>query len=185
MANKARKKSNKNLIIGCCIAAVVVIAAIITAVILINRSNSINDDYFVSDGSKYVITVDSEDLTLDDDETDYAPLKTHLVYTYSGDEITGLKSYYEYENAEAASKAFDKLKEEAGDDIEEVVLNGKYVVATAKADQYEGMTASDVKQQIEFIEMLKNMNVDTDNTTDTDSSENEANADDVEDENAE
>lgn len=167
MANKAKKKkNNKNIIIGCSIAAIVVIVAIVIGIVLATRGSGLNDDYFVSDGTKYVITVDSSEMTLDDEEQEYAPIKTHLVYTYSGDEITGLKSYYEYADATAAQKALERLKEVAGDEMEDITVDGKYVIATAKADQYENITASDVKQQIEFMEMLKNMDANSDDTSD-------------------
>ena len=158
MANKAKKKNNnKNLIIGICV-AVVLIVAIVLAVVFAVRGGGINDDYFVSDDTKYVLTVESEDLSFDEEEEAYAPIRTHMVYTYSGDEITGLKSYYEYADANAAKTAFEQIKA-SGEEVGNAELNGKYIIMTATEDDYEGMTASDVKQQIEFMDMLKNMNL--------------------------
>ena len=98
-------------------------------------------------------------MALSEDEESYAPIRTHMVYEYSGDEITGLKSYFEYADANAAKAAYDQMAA-AGESLEGAELNGKYIVVTAGEDEYEGMTASDVKQQIEFMEMLKNMNSD-------------------------
>ena len=162
MAKKA-KKDNKNMIIGGICAAVAVVVVIVLAVVLATGGNKLDDSYFVSDGSKYVLTIESDDLEFDEEEEAYAPIKTHLVYTYSGDEITGLKTYAEYADAASAKAALEAMKA-AGEDVSEISIDGKYLVMTATPDQYEGMTASDVKQQIEFMEMMKNMDLD-DSTT--------------------
>ena len=153
---KASKKDNKNLIIGIC-AAVVVVAIIIIAVVLGTRGGGLNDDYFVSDGTKYVLTIES-DGTEEDDE--YTPLKTHLVYTYEGDKITSMKSYYVYADADTAKAAYDAMKEAGGEEAEGIELNGKYIIITAEEDVYKDLTTDDVKQQIEFMEMLKNLGTD-------------------------
>ena len=152
MAKKASKskKDNKNLIIGICV-AVLVVAAIVVAVVLATR-NTLNDDYFVSDGSKYVITYD--DLESDGEGDQYRPVKIHTVWTYKGDEITSLKMYYVYNNANDAKAAFDAMKED-GEEVKGVELNGKYIIISAEEDTYKDTTASDVKQQIEDYEKAK------------------------------
>ncbi|MDO5451755.1 MAG: hypothetical protein Q4F56_01565 [Candidatus Saccharibacteria bacterium] len=162
MANKAKKDNKKTIIGGVC-AAVVVVVVIIVAVVLANSGSRINDDYFVSDGTKYVLTLDSTEYEYDEEDAAYVPVKTHLVYTYSGDEITGLKTYAEYADEAAAKAAYQAMKD-GGEDLTGVEIVGKYLVQTATEDQYEGMTASDVKQQIEFMESLKNMTFDEDET---------------------
>ena len=161
MANKAKrtKKDNKNMVIVGACAAVVVVVIITVAIVLAISGNKINDDYFVSDGSKYVLTLDSDDYEFDEDESEYVPLRTHMVYTYSGDEITGLKTYAEYADEAAAKTAFQAMKD-ADEDLTNVEIVGKYLVQTATEDQYEGMTASDVKKEIELMESLKNMTFD-------------------------
>lgn len=152
MANKA-KKDNKNLILGIC-AALVVVVVIVVAVILANRGPKLDDSYFVSDDTKYVLTVDS-----DDSEDNLSLVKTHLVYKYSGDTITELKSYYEFANAEDAKAAFDSYKEAYSGSFKAAELNGKYIIFTANEEDYSDLTASDVKQQIEFMEMLEGMDL--------------------------
>ena len=105
------KKDNKNLIICICAAVVVVVIAIIAIVFATKGSAPIDDSYFVSDDSKYVISLTSDNLDYEDDEyAEYAPLVSHVVYYYSGDKITGMKTYHEYENADAAKEAYDALK---------------------------------------------------------------------------
>ena len=156
MADKVRK-NNKNMIIGGVCAAVVVVVIIIVAVVLATRGSGINDGYFVSDGSKYVLTIESD--TTDESEGTYNPVKTHIVYTYSGDQITGMKTYGEFANADKAKQAFEAIKD-AGEDMTNYVVEGKYIIVTATEDQYKDLTAKDVKAQIEFMESLKNMNSD-------------------------
>ena len=172
MANKTTKskKDNKNLIIGLCAGLAVVVIAIVI-IVLATQNSGINDSYFVSDGTKYVLTIDTSDEDSEDTD-DYTPLKTHLVYTYEGDTVTGLKSYYEYADAASAKTAYDAMKKAAEEsessELDQMEVNGKYIIITASQDVYQDMTASDVKQQIEFMESLKNMDTnDSDDTTDT------------------
>ena len=145
------KKNNNNLLIYIC-AAVVVVVVVVVAIVLATKGGGINDSYFVSDGTKYVLTLDQSDVSMEDSE--YNPEKAHLVYTYSGDEITGLKAYYVYANADSAKKAAEYL--ETNFEKDRIAVDGKYVIYTAPTEEYESLTASDVKQQIEFMELLKN-----------------------------
>ena len=172
MAKKS-KKVNKNLIIGICVAAVVVIAIIIT-VILVNKNTGLNDKYFVSDDTKYVLTLEDSTISTDEGEEAYNPIKTHLVYFYSGDEITGLKAYYEYPDTAAAKAALEYLKSNYEDEQKNLVtIDGKYVIYNAPASEYEELTASEVKEQIEFMELLKNLNSDEDTSEEEDSEDEE------------
>ena len=174
MAKKA-KKDNKNLIIGiCCGIAALVVVVVIAIVLVVSNNNTLSDDYFQSDDTKYVLTVDADVLDIESDDETPTPVKTHLVYTYSGDEITGLKTYAEYANADDAKAAFDAMQ--AAGSEEDIELNGKYIIATNDAEAYEGLTASDIEQQIQFMEALKNMNLndvsdDVDDTTETEETE--------------
>lgn len=150
MAEKA-KKNNKNLIIGIC-AGVLVIAVVIVAVIFATKS-SLNDAYFVSDGSKYVLTVDRDMLETEDKEN--SPIKTHIVYYYSGDAITGVTTYMEFDNDATAKAALDLYKNADQTGVKSLKTDGKYLVVEMTEDQYKDLTVSDVKQQVEFMEMLK------------------------------
>ncbi len=149
MANK--KKNNKNVIIGGCIAAVV-IAAIILAVVFAAGNGTINDSYFVSDGTKYDINNEYGDTESDGS----VPIKDHIVYYYSGDKITGAKAFYEYVDETAAKNAYETIKANAGNSYKSVSLSGIYVILEANESEYEGLTASDVKQQVELSEQAQN-----------------------------
>ena len=156
-------KNNNNLIIGICAAiAAVVIIAVIVIVLIMNKGKGglggINDSYFVSDDTKYVLNLDADDIYVEN--TEYAPLKSHLVYTYSDDAITGLKAYYEYSDNSSAEAAYNFYQENNDNTYKEVALDGKYLILTANEDEYQNLSPSDVKQQIEFMEMLNNMNTD-------------------------
>ena len=156
----AKKAKNTNLIIGICVAVVVVIA-IIVAIVLATRGggnglSGLSDAYFVSDETKYVLTLDAEEIATESEE--YTPIKTHMVYFYSGDEITDAKIYYEFADEATAKAALEYYKESLGDEeYKDITTSGKYLIITSNESEYEGITASDVKQQIEFMEMLKNM----------------------------
>lgn len=154
MAEKKQRENKKGPIIGIC-AAVVVVIVVIIAVVAINN-NRLGDSYFVSDGTKYVLSYEIDQNSVgNSEEAQYTPLKVHQVYTYSGDSITGLKNYYEYKDADSAKKAMDYLNSVSEGKVA-ISMDDKYVIITATAEQYEGIKASDVKQQVEALEKLKN-----------------------------
>lgn len=174
MADEKAKKGNKNLIIGI-VAALVVVVVVVVAIVLATRGSKLDDSFFVSDGSKYVVTMMGDDESLGED----SPVKTHAVYFYSGDKVTDMKYYYEFTSEDAAKKMFDIYKELETDGSGTYELNGKYVILTVDASQYEGMTADDAKQQVEFMKMLENMD-DEDYSDDADESDDVDEFDDLE-----
>lgn len=170
---KNARKNNTGMIVGICCVIVAVIVIIIAAV-AISSNSGLNDSYFKSDGSKYVLTINQDEMTTSEgEEANYTPKKTHIVYEYKDDTITGVKVYYEYADNETATKALDYIKENQGtESYKELTTNGKYVVITMNESDYEGVTASDVKSQIEAYEALKNTNLDDITTDETTTTEN-------------
>lgn len=160
---KADCKSNIGKI-SCVIIGVVAIVAIIFALVFALNSNTINDAYFVSDNSKLVLTLDN-----DYDENDVlAPTKSHLVYYYSGDKITGVKYFYEFSSEDKAAEAFKGLtenNEEYDGRPESIKLNGKYVIYTFPANQFEGTSVEDIKSYLEVIENTPEGTIEIDETT--------------------
>ncbi len=157
MAGKA-KKDNKNLIIGICAAVVVVVVIVVAAILAAGSGTTkIDDSYFVSDDTKYVLTVETDDTEADAEE--YVPVKTHVVYTYAGDEITGMTTYAEYADEATAKAAYEAYKAADQEGIKSMSVNGKYLVVEMTEDNYADLTASDVKEQIELMEMFKNMDL--------------------------
>lgn len=155
MAKKAQKKDNKNLIIGICCAVLVVVVIVVAVVFATRGTTKLSDEYFVSDDTKLV-------LNAGDDEDEF---KIHEVYTYSGDDITGMTTYYEYKSeaeAKAALDEYNKASEEEKAGIKGVSVNGKYLVIEVTEDQYEGRTVSDIKELIELYESFNNGNLNYD-----------------------
>ncbi len=145
--------NKKPIIIGVCVAIVLIIA--ITIIILTTQNKSINDSFFVSDRTKYVLTLGEDDVSMNDEK--YNPVKTHLVYYYSGDNITDLKAYYQYPDETSAKAAYDYFKSNTEDGtFKDITINGNYVILTAVNSEYENLSASDVKNQIEYITKSSN-----------------------------
>ena len=139
MAKKAQKKDNKNLIIGICCAVLVIVVIIVAVVFATRGTTKLSDAYFVTDDTKYVVTMDREE----DDDTSSA-VKVHYVFNHSGDKITGAAIYAEFENEDAAKAAFEEYKKE-NDDTENMSVDGKYIVTKADQKDYEDYTLEDIK----------------------------------------
>ena len=156
-AKKAENsKNNKNLLIGVCASILVVVIAVIVFFATRN-SETINDAYFVSDNTKYVLTLPNDATSESTDE--YTPVKTHMVYYYSGDDITSIKSYYEFTDEVTARAAYAEAKSDSSsnDLLKNSSVNGKYIIIVADESEYKDLKASDIKQQIELFETIKNM----------------------------
>ena len=162
MAEDAKNKKNTNLIIGICCAVVAVALIIVLIVVLMMRGGGVigglSDAYFVSDDTKYVLTLGSDDIVMAEGEV--APVKMHLAYYYDGDAVVGEKTYYEYADEATAKQAYDYYVANSGGIYESITQDGKYVILMSKVEDFEGVTAEDVKQQMEFMEMIKNMDFD-------------------------
>lgn len=158
MAGKAKTKStnnNKNIIIGIC-SAIVIIAVIAVAIFFATRGPQLNDSYFVSDNTKYVVTTEGDII---DPDKNIASTKIHYVYKYSGDKITDVTMYIEFANESDAKTALEAAKSEIQEIAKDVSTNGKYIVIEIADNQYSGMTLTEVKS----IEDANNTNVDTEN----------------------
>lgn len=135
MAEDAKTEKKNNKLIAGIIAAFVIIAGVIVAALLINRSKVIDDDFFKSDDTKYVL---SQDFGLN------GATKTHTVIYYDKDDnITKWENYLEYDDAEAAKSAFETVKntkdEESGITFS---INGRYVISEYPKETYENTSAS-------------------------------------------
>lgn len=149
-------KTNKNPVIVACAVIVAIILIVVIAIVMLSNKK-LDDSFFVSDGTKYVLTMEADDvLGLETDE--YVPEKTHLVYFYSGDKVTDAKVYYVYEDEKIAKEAAEYIKQQnEAEGIREITVNGKYVVISPDKSVYDGMTTEDAKQQVELMELLQNI----------------------------
>ena len=168
----AKKKDNKSLIMAICGVVAAIVLVVVIAVVVMTKKG-IDESFFVSDDTKYVLSLDVNNAMMDIDTDEYVPEKAYLIYFYSGDEVTGLKMYYKYADNATAKKAAETLngQKSESDEIEKVEADGDYVIITAGKTTYEGMTAEDAKQQVEFMEMLQNMNFDDSESEDDETTE--------------
>ncbi len=148
-----KPKINKKLLLRACQVLVIFIVsagAVWGVFTLINsRKPVLNDEYFVTDDTKSVVNMPASGNS--------ASIMTRVVYTYDGDAVTGLKTYFEYPDEETAASALDSMKNlPEFANSKEVVLDGKFIVVVANEDQYKGLTASDAKQQTESINRMLN-----------------------------
>ena len=157
------KNENKALTLG--IGLVAVVVAVIIIVMTLTNNNSLNDSFFVSDNTKYVFTLDGDEIS--SDEGVPAPTKGYIVYFYEGDKITDMKAYYKFTNSDNAQKMQEYYQENGTDNYKSIVRNGEYIILTANPSEYNDLTASEVKAQIDFLQELQTMEIDTGNDEDT------------------
>lgn len=149
-AKKAKKeksnKKNRYLVYGVCVGASVLSIAIIAwVVITFMNKPPLDDNYFVSDATKTTVS-----LTPTSSDSDGALRQTHVVYEYSGDLVVGMKTYFEYPDAKSAADAYEAAQNQP--EFKNSELNGNYIIVSADPKQFEGLTASDVRQQAAAIE---------------------------------
>ena len=142
-----RENNRNNLIITIVMVVVAVVAIIIGAIL--GRQPEISDDYFVSDDTKLVLSLGS---AVADFETDYEPPMTHLVYDYSGDNITGMRIYFAYDNDDDAKEAFSHITVADKDWAITKRLSGKYIVFEVVKSKYDGLTTTEMRQNIESMQ---------------------------------
>ncbi len=143
------KDKNIKLISIVAVIAVVVVTVIIAVVIglNLNQTEQIPDNYFVSDNTKLVMSLDDETTAFQDGE--FEPSLTHIVYYYSGDKIENVKIFFVYGDEEEAKAAYDGI----GDDYKEWAknkkLNGKYIIFQADDSFYNGLDVEQIRENIE------------------------------------
>ncbi len=137
----AAMKQKRNVIVFLIIA--VMILAIVTIMAIITNGE-LNDSFFVSDGTKYVLNADTESEELEKYKN--VPVKSHAVYYYRGDTVTGMEMYFEFENKSAAEEVFADYQEIFADTEKyaEVKLNKKYIIIVAAENEYKDLNATEI-----------------------------------------
>lgn len=141
-----RQFFRSNLGIAIC-AGVVLAIAITLIVVFYPKPVSYEQGYFVSDDTKSVLNLESENGT--------STRKTHIVYEYDGDKVSAIKTYFEYIDEATAAASIESLKKQPEFEKSKVELDGKYIIVTANEDSFKGLSADDVKQQVKAIEDYK------------------------------
>lgn len=142
-------KKRRNLLNFKTVFSLVIVALLIVVIVVLfvmNRT-TYNDDYFVTDDTKVVLSMDAR--TSGFEESEYAPPITHVVYYYSGDTINNVKVFYEYRNSDIAKKAYVKIDAEDKYWAYSRTLNDKYIIFDMKKEEYEGLTATEIRESAE------------------------------------
>lgn len=160
--DKGKKFINGKTIFG----AVIVVLLIVVIAILVFMNNRVtyNDDYFKSDDTKIVLLLENNP---DDDEKN--PIKTYMVYYYSGENITSVKQFYQFKSDEVAKNMMEETKNLQMDWVKDIALNGPYIIFELTEDQYEGFTTTSVRESIKSSDAADQEN---DTSTDDDVVEN-------------
>ena len=145
MAERKRSLPKNRLFLG--IASLVVLAVIVIIMIVVNSRPNYNDEYFVSDDSKIVLSMQTEP-----SEDGKTPTTTYVVYYNTGDKITGLKQFYKFDDEAKAKEVFDELDTASMDWVSEKELNGHFIIFTIVPSEYEGLTTDIVRSSIETNE---------------------------------
>lgn len=82
----------------------------------------------------------------------------YLVYDFDGENVSGLSYYYDYEDENAAQSSYNyfqnALKNDELDEIKDVKKNGKYVILTAKEEEYANTTKETVMEAYSYLELI-------------------------------
>ena len=135
------------------IIAIIVIALITYFIFSLFKGQPIDKSYFVTDDTKVSINMNASQNNSDTSGPSKSLVETHIVYEYDGDTVTGLKTYFEYSDAETAKSAYESLKSQP--EFEGAEIKDNYIIVTAKPESFQGLTASDVKQQEEAIRQFQ------------------------------
>lgn len=142
----AKRTSQGKYILITTVAVIVALVAIVIGVV-VSQGPTLDDDYFVSDETKLVMSLNKDMAAFE--EGPYEPDVTHLVYFYSGDTVTGMQIYFEYDSEEEARLAYGNINMKDKDFATTKRLNGRYVVFDAVRVRYEGLTVEQVQKNIE------------------------------------
>lgn len=146
MAERKKKKKSEVINITFTILAVVVVVVVVGLVAGFIWREKYNEDYFVSDDSKLVISLDKDIASFEDG--DYEPELTRIVYYYDGDTINSMKVFFDYEDEAEAKVANENITMYGKDWATSKNLNGKFIVFEVTKDQYEGLKTEDVRGMI-------------------------------------
>lgn len=99
----------------------------------------------------------SNPLKLYSDDTKIVFLEddTYMVFTYSGNEITGYTAYVLFDSAAEAQIALAEYNEDPDEDVKSIQANGSTVVLEYDESVYEGLTVDMIKLAYSYLEEVK------------------------------
>ncbi len=148
-SHQSNRKSLKTLYATVFPVILLLVAVAVLIVLTVLNRPTIDDEFFVSDDTKTTISLTPSS----NGSTNTTLIETHLVYTYDGDNVSGLKTYFEYPDEETARNTLESIKEQP--EFKGAVVEGKYIVVTADEGQYKGLTTSDIRQQANALQKFQ------------------------------
>lgn len=128
---------------------VMLIALIVVIVALSNRMEPIDNDYFVSDDSKLVMSLNRAMANYE--TSDYEPEVTRIVYYLDGDKVSNVRVFFDYGSEAEAREANDNITMDGKNWATGRKLNGKYIIFDTKSEQKDGLTKEKVEENIESM----------------------------------
>ena len=137
-------KLDKKIIYAICgVVAILSIALIAWSIISSMNKKVSEETTFATNDTQTTITIEPTD------DSHSGISHTRTVYEYDGDNVVGMKTYFEYADNEAAKIAYEAIKDQPEFKGAEVI--DKYIVVTADPSQFKGLTAEDIRQQSENL----------------------------------
>ena len=138
------KENRKLQIAGICAIATIIIVFIVAIAVM--KQSGIEETYFVSDGTKYVIPVNVDEIRFSNELA--KPAKIYAVYYYQDNKITSMKDYYFFEQESDAKAAYDYFSKDKSSNYKTLGLNGHYLIATANESEYANKTPEEIRQYL-------------------------------------
>lgn len=136
----------------------VALIVVVMMILKFNQNEKIDSSYFHDDDKKIVLTMDRDNATLDDSE--FEPEITHVVYYYEGDKIVSARAFYEYDTEAEAEEANKNL--ELGEFADSKKINGRFVVFDINNSQYQNLTVTELRKNIELLKQIDALILDYD-----------------------
>ena len=138
--------------------AIIALVFVIIAIVNFSQNESFDSSYFHDADGRIVLTMDRDSASLDD--SIYEPNITHIVYYYEGDNITGVRAFYEYATEAEAKTAYAHLG--LGSFADGKKLSGRFIVFNVKRAMYESVTVESLKNDRELLKDINALILDYD-----------------------
>ena len=132
-------------------AVIVVLLIVVVAVLVVMNNNPIyNDDYFKSDDKKIVLLVDRGEFEEED-----TPIKTYMIYYYSGEKIDAVKQFYQFKSNEISSRVKETINADEMEWVKEITVSGPYIIFNLAESEFEGLTTTMIRESVENLNSLE------------------------------
>ena len=100
--------------------------------------------------------VDIVELYSDDSKLVFKSADTvYMVFTYSGDKITGYSTYADCGSVSGANAALIEYNKNPDEEVKRVYTKGQYFVAEFKESEYVGLSVSEIRQAMSYLQEIK------------------------------